>query len=82
MLRYEEMVNAEYDFPSFAAYYVTDNDCNGSVEKPFKLKSLCLYCLNPFHPNENGKYELSLEQKLDLKEKVLNTFNKENMYMF
>lgn len=82
MQRYEEMVNSEYDFPSFAAYYVTDNDCNGSTEKPFKVKSLCLYCLNPFQPNKNGKYEFSKEQKLDLKEKILNTFNKENMYMF
>lgn len=25
--RYEEIVNGEYEFPSFCSYYVTDNDC-------------------------------------------------------
>jgi hypothetical protein len=25
--RYEEIVNGEYEFPSFCSYYVTNNDC-------------------------------------------------------
>ena len=38
MDRYEEIVNGEYEFPSFSSYYITDNDCDGTKEKPFKLK--------------------------------------------
>ena len=30
MGRYEELVNKEYEFPSFSAYYLTDKDCDGT----------------------------------------------------
>ena len=30
MNRYEELVNNEYEFPSFASYYITDTGCDGT----------------------------------------------------
>ena len=47
MDRYEELVNDEYEFPSFSSYYVTDNDCDGTKEKPYKLKCLCFVLIAP-----------------------------------
>ena len=82
MRRYEELVNAEYDFPSFSSYYYTDNDCDGSKEKPYKLKSLWITPLYPKNKNKNGKFTLSSEQKEKFKNILIETFNKENMYLF
>lgn len=28
MNRYEDLVNDEYEFPSFSSYYLTDKDCD------------------------------------------------------
>ena len=42
MNRYEDLVNDEYEFPSFSSYYLTDKDCDGTKEKPYKLKCLWL----------------------------------------
>ena len=50
--RYEELVNDEYEFPSFSSYYVTDNGCNGTKEKPYKLKCLWLVPIAPYSKNE------------------------------
>lgn len=81
MDRYEEIVNGEYEFPSFSSYYVTDNDCDGIKEKPYKLKSLWLVPIAPHSKNENGKYILSEEQKTKFKNILIETFNKENIYL-
>jgi hypothetical protein len=81
MNRYEEMVNDEYDFSSFSSYYVTDNDCDGAKEKPYKLKSLWLTPISPHSKNGNNKYVLSEEQKAIFKNKLIETFNKENIYL-
>jgi hypothetical protein len=69
MNRYEEMVNGEYDFPSFSSYYVTDNNCDGTKEKPFKLKCLWLVPIAQSSKNENDKYVLSEEQKTNTRSK-------------
>lgn len=82
MDRYEEMVNTEYEFPSFSAYYLTDKDCDGTKEKPFKLKCLWLVPIAPYSKNENNKYVLSEEQKTKFKNILIETFNKENIYLF
>lgn len=81
MNRYEEIVNCEYEFPSFSSYYVTDNNCDGSKEKPYKLKSLWLTPINPRSNNENNKYVLSAEQKEKFKNILIKTFNKK-IYIF
>ena len=78
--RCKELINAEYDFPSFSAFYYTDNGCDGSKKKPYKLKILWITPLCP-KPNENGKFTLSLEQKRIFKNMLLETFNKENIYL-
>ena len=80
--RYEELINAEYHFPLFSSYYVTDNNCDGSKGKPYKLKSLWLTPINPRSKNENNKYVLSTEQKEKFKNILIETFNKENRYLF
>ena len=82
MDRYEELVNDEYEFPSFSSYYVTDNGCNGTKEKPYKLKCLWLVPIDPYSKNENNKYILSEEQKTKFKNILIETFNNENMYLF
>ena len=82
MGRYEELVNDEYEFPSFSSYYVSDNDCDGTKEKPYKLKSLWLTPINLRSKNENNKYVLSTEQKEKFKNILIETFNKENIYLF
>lgn len=86
MDRYEELVNDEYEFPCFSSYYVTDNGCDGTKEKPYKLKCLfkCFWLvpINPYSKNENNKYILSEEQKTKFKNILIETFNKENMYLF
>lgn len=79
--RYEELVNDEYELPSFSSYYVTDNDCDGTNEKPYKLKCLWLVPISPQSKNENNKYILSEEQKTKFKNILIETFNKENMYL-
>lgn len=79
MNRYEEIINDEYDFPSFSSYYVTDNN---TKEKPYKLKSLWLTPISPRSKNENNKYILSEEQKANFKNILIETFNKENIYLF
>ena len=81
MNRYEELVNNEYEFPSFASYYVTDTGCDGA-KKPYKLKSLLLVPIYPQSKNENNKYILSEEQKINFKNILIETFNKENIYLF
>lgn len=81
MNRYEELVNNEYEFPSFASYYVTDTRCDGA-KKPYKLKSLLLVPIYPQSKNENNKYILSEEQKINFKNILIETFNKENIYLF
>jgi hypothetical protein len=81
MHRYEELVNDEYEFPSFSSYYITDNDCDGTNEKPYKLKCLWLVPISPQSKNENNKYILSEEQKTNFKNILMETFNKENMYL-
>ena len=81
MNRYEELVNNEYEFPSFASYYVTDTGCDGT-KKPYKLKSLLLVPIYPQSKNENNKYILSEEQKINFKNISIETFNKENIYLF
>ena len=81
MNRYEELVNNEYEFPSFASYYVTDTGCDGA-KKPYKLKSLLLVPIDPQSKNENNKYILSEEQKINFKNILIETFNKENIYLF
>ena len=81
MGRSEEMVNTEYEFPSFSAYYVTDKDCDGTKEKPYKLKCLWIVPIAPYSKNENNKYVLSEEQKTKFKNMLIETFNKENMYL-
>jgi hypothetical protein len=63
-------------------YYVTDNDCDGTKEKPYKLKSLWLVPISPQSKNKNNKYVLSEEQKTNFKNILIETFNKENMYLF
>lgn len=80
--RYDELVNTEYEFPSFSSYYVTDNGCNGTKEKPYKLKCLWLVPIVPYSKNENNKYILSEEQKTNFKNILIETFNKENIYLF
>ncbi len=37
MNRYDELVNDDYEFPSFSSYYVTDNGCNGTKENRINL---------------------------------------------
>ena len=81
MDRYEEMVNTEYEFPSFSAYYLTDKDCDGTKEKPYKLKCLWLVPIASHSKNENNKYVLSEEQKTKFKNILIETFNKENIYL-
>ena len=78
--RYEEIVNGEYEFPSFCSYYVTDNDCDSTKEKPYKLK--CLWIVPIPNKNENNKFVLSEEQKTKFKNILIETFNKENIYLF
>lgn len=78
MNRYEEMINDEYDFPFFSSYYVTDNDIKG---KPYKLKSLWFAPIPLHSRNENNKYVLLREQKMNFKNKLIETFNKENIYL-
>lgn len=82
MGRYEELVSSEYEFPCFSSYYITDNDCDGTKEKPYKLKSLWLVPISPQSKNKNNKYILSEEQKTNFKNILIETFNKENMYLF
>ena len=81
MDRYEELVNHEYKFPSFSSYYITDTDCDGTKQKPYKLKCLWLVPIAPQNKNKNG-YFLSEEQKNKFKNILIETFNKENMYLF
>ena len=82
MGRYEELVNDEYEFPSFAAYYATDSDCDCTKEKPYKIKCLWLVPISPQNKNKNNKYFLSEEQKTKFKNALIETFYKENMYLF
>jgi hypothetical protein len=82
MNRYEELVNNEYEFPSFSSYYVTDSDCDGTKEKPYKLKCLLFVPISPQSKNKNNKYFLSEEQKTNFKNILIETFNKENIYLF
>ena len=82
MDRYEELVNNEYEFPSFSFFYITDNGSNGTKEKPYKLKCLWLVPIALYSKNENNKYILSEEQKTIFKNILIETFNKENMYLF
>lgn len=79
--RYEELVNNEYEFPSFSSYYVTDNACDGIKEKPYKLKCLWFVPIALCNKNENNKYVLSKEQKTNFKNILIETFNKENIYL-
>jgi hypothetical protein len=81
MNRYEEMVNDEYDFPLFSSYYVTDNDCDGAKEKPYELKSLWFAPIPLHSKNENNKYVLLREQKANFENTLIETFNKENIYL-
>lgn len=80
--RYEELVNDEYEFPSFSSYYVTDTGCEGTNGKPYKLKCLWVVPIAQYSKNENNKYVLSEEQKTKFKNILIETFNKENMYLF
>jgi len=82
MTIYEKLANDEYDFPSFSAYYLTDTDCDGTKEKPYKLKCLWLVPISPHSKNENNKYILSEVQKTKFKNILIETFNKENMFWF
>ena len=82
MNRYEDLVNDEYEFPFFSSYYLTDKDCDGTKEKPYKLKCLWLVPISPQNKNKNNKYILSEEQKTKFKNILIETFNKENMYLF
>lgn len=85
MDRYEEKVNREYEFPFFGSYYITDTGCDGIKEKLYKVKLLLHFPLTPISPqskNENNKYILSEEQKTEFKNMLIETFNKENIYLF
>lgn len=81
MINYEEIVNTEYERPSFCSYYLTDNDCKDTKEKPYAIKCLCsfplIYC-----NNKNNKFTLSEEQKLKYKQMLIGLFNKEKIYLF
>ena len=81
MDRYEEIVNDEYEFPSFSSYYVTDNDCDETKERPYKLKCLWIVPISPQSKNKNNKYILSQEQKTNFENILIEAFNKENMYL-
>ena len=81
MEKYEEIVNGEYESPSFSSYYITDNDCSGTKRKPYKLKSLWLVPIPPQSKSKNNKYILSEEQKTNFKNILTETFNKENIYL-
>lgn len=83
--RYEEKVNREYEFPFFGSYYITDTGCDGIKEKLYKVKLLLHFPLTPISSqskNENNKYILSEEQKTEFKNMLIETFNKENIYLF
>lgn len=85
MDRYEEKVNREYEFPFFCSYYVTDTGCDGTKEKIYKVKCLWIVPLTPIasqSKNKNNKYILSEEQKTEFKNMLIETFNKENIYLF
>ena len=82
MNRYEDLVNDEYEFPFFSSYSLTDKDCDGTKEKPYKLKCLWLVPISQQNKNKNNKYILSEEQKTKFKNILIETFNKENMYLF
>ena len=69
-------------FLFFSSYYLTDKDCDGTKEKPYKLKCLWLVPISPQNKNKNNKYILSEEQKTKFKNILIETFNKENMYLF
>ena len=80
--RCEKLVNNKCNFPSFSSYYITDNDCNDTKEKPYKLKRLWFSLIYQYRKNENNKYSLSEEQKQIFKNRLIETFNKENIYWF
>lgn len=82
MDRYEGIINGEFEFPYFSSYYITDNNCNGIKEKPYKLECLCVVPFAPDSKNENNKYVLSEEQKQIYKNRLIETFNKKNIYSF
>lgn len=77
--RYREIIAQELDRPYFNFFYITDNNCEGTKEKPFKLKLLCSYIL-PLTKNENGKYQLVEEEKIDFLLKLIETYKKEKIY--
>ena len=81
MKRYEELTNAEYDFPAFSSFYITDNGCDGSKERPYKLELLWNTPISPHDKNKNNKYVLSKEQKEKFRKILIETFNKKNMYL-
>ena len=60
--RYNELISQEHDFLAFTVYYISDNNCLGTKENPYKVKMLCSYLL-PIQKNKNGKFELTIEQK-------------------
>ena len=79
---YGEMANGEYEFPAFSAFYLTDNGCVGTKEEKYKIKSLWIVPIPPYSKNGNNKYVLSEEQKTKFKNILIETYNKENMYLF
>lgn len=80
IIRYNELISQEHDFPAFTVYYISDNNCLGTKEKPYKVKMLCSYLL-PIQKNKNGKFELTIEQKEKFRTLLLETYHKENIYL-
>ena len=78
--RYNELISQEHDFPAVTVYYISDNNCLGTKEKPYKVKMLCSYLLS-FEKNKNGKFELTVEQKDKFRILLLETYRKENIYL-
>ena len=78
---YDEFCVSGYDYPYVTYYYVTDNDCVGTVVKPYKLCSLCSFLLDLDNRDENGKYMLSMCQREELRKRLLDVYNSsENVY--
>lgn len=82
---YEEKVNSEYEYPFFCSYYITDYSCDDTKENIYQVKCLWHVPLIPIasqSKNKNNKYILSEEQKTEFKNLLIETFNKESIYMF
>ena len=76
--RYEEIANETYKDRCFTRYYVTDNPNN--KEQPYTIKHLWGTFLMQKKNTNKQLFEFSEEQKKELKEKLLEAFENENIY--